>query len=182
MNPLLWVAGSVSLSFDISGCNFRNIYVFYNAHQENKIKPKYLLPVAVMSSLLSTWYSGFYLSEPWSSWSLPFSEVYHAPVTSAQRPLCHWGSAPTVTPWRWRVWNTCSSCIATTHICESGHRWNQARHSLSLEGPCGGVPPCPVLGVEGDTQLRESWSLPPNAYLLVGMRHGFNQQECTAEM
>lgn len=161
MNPLLWVAGSVSLSFDISGCNFRNIYVFYNAHQENKIKPKYLLPVAVMSSLLSTWYSGFYLSEPWSSWSLPFSEVYHAPVTSAQRPLCHWGSAPTVTPWRWRVWNACSSCIATTHICESGHRWNQARHSLSLEGPCGGVPAVPCARSRGGHPAQRELKFAP---------------------
>lgn len=67
MNPLLWVTGSVSLSSDISGCNFRNMYVFYNAHQENKVKPKYLLPVAIMSSLLSTWYLGFHLPEPWSS-------------------------------------------------------------------------------------------------------------------
>lgn len=152
MNPLLWVTGSVSLSFDISGCHFRDIYVFYNAHQENKIKPKYLLTCCYNVFTFKLLIIGVFTSQ---SHGLPEAcppvRSTTLPVTSMQRPLCHCGSAPTVPPWHWKVWNAYSSCRATTHKCESGHRWNQARHSSSTEGPCWGPLLCPVLGVVGDT-------------------------------
>lgn len=69
---VVFITVSLSLSLVFQGvlkygCNFRNICSFHNIHQENKMKQKCLLFVAITPPFLSIWDLGFYLPELWSS-------------------------------------------------------------------------------------------------------------------
>lgn len=104
-----------------------------------RTKLKCPLAVAVMPSLLSIWYLGFYLPKPWYSWSPPSREVsqipndFHAEVLL---PLCANHPQWCHSAGRFGMLVCLVNSQDQTHICESGHSWNQARYSFSIEGPC----------------------------------------------